>query len=87
MYTTVSSIITQMFKIAFIAAQQLGLWHFFDDDKQMMTLIHYFQVLDLGGNNLQILPREVFSRHGLLNLQKLKVGLFVLRFFRCEYEQ
>ena len=46
-----------------------------------MTLIHYFQVLDLGGNNLQILPREVFSRHGLLNLQKLKVGLYVLRFF------
>ena len=81
MYTTVSSIITQMFKIAFIAAQQLGLWHFFDDDMKMMTLIHYFQVLDLGGNNLQILPREVFSRHGLLNLQKLKVGLYVLRFF------
>ena len=33
-----------------------------------------FQVLDLGGNNLQILPREVFSRHGLLNLQKLKLS-------------
>ena len=32
------------------------------------------QVLDLGGNNLQILPREVFSRHGLLNLQKLKLS-------------
>ena len=29
------------------------------------------QVLDLSGNNLQILPREVFSRRGLLNLQKL----------------
>ena len=36
----------------------------------------HVQVLDLGGNNLQILPREVFSRHGLLNLQKLKVCAF-----------
>ena len=34
----------------------------------------FLQVLDLGGNNLQILPREVFSRHGLLNLQKLKLS-------------
>ena len=81
MYTDASSLITQMFKIVLIAAQHLGLWYFFDGDKKMMMLIHYFQVLDLGGNNLQILPREVFSRHGLLNLQKLKVGLFVLRFF------
>ena len=32
------------------------------------------QVLDFAGNNLQILPREVFSRHGLLNLQKLKLS-------------
>ncbi len=32
------------------------------------------QVLDFSGNNLQILPREVFSRHGLLNLQKLKLS-------------
>jgi hypothetical protein len=31
-------------------------------------------VLDFSGNNLQILPREVFSRHGLLNLQKLKLA-------------
>ena len=36
--------------------------------------LYLFQVLDLGGNNLQILPREVFSRHGLLNLQKLKLS-------------
>ena len=35
---------------------------------------NYIKVLDLGGNNLQILPREVFSRHGLLNLQKLKLS-------------
>ena len=35
---------------------------------------YFLQVLDLGGNNLQILPREVFSRHGLLNLQKLKLS-------------
>ena len=32
------------------------------------------QVLDLSGNNLQILPREVFARHGLLNLQKLHLS-------------
>ena len=32
------------------------------------------QVLDLSGNNLQILPREVFARHGLLNLQKLHLA-------------
>ena len=38
------------------------------------TFITFLQVLDLGGNNLQILPREVFSRHGLLNLQKLKLS-------------
>ena len=81
MSTDASSLITQMFKIVLIAAQHLGLWYFFDGDKKMMMLIHYFQVLDLGGNNLQILPREVFSRHGLLNLQKLKVGLFVFRLF------
>ena len=81
MYTDASSLITQMFKIVFIAAQHLGLWYFFDGDKKMMMFIDYYQVLDLGGNNLQILPREVFSRHGLLNLQKLKVGLFVLRYF------
>ncbi|XP_014259547.1 leucine-rich repeat-containing protein 4 [Cimex lectularius] len=29
------------------------------------------QVLDMSGNNLQILPREVFVRTGLLNLQRL----------------
>ena len=32
------------------------------------------QVLDLSGNNLQILPQEVFARHGLLNLQKLHLA-------------
>ena len=32
------------------------------------------QVLDLSGNNLQILPREVFARHGLLNLQRLHLA-------------
>jgi Leucine-rich repeat (LRR) protein len=31
-------------------------------------------VLDLSGNNLQILPREVFARHGLLNLQRLHLA-------------
>ena len=40
----------------------------------IILICFHCQVLDLGGNNLQILPREVFSRHGLLNLQKLKVG-------------
>ncbi|XP_044733328.1 leucine-rich repeat-containing protein 24 [Chrysoperla carnea] len=29
------------------------------------------QVLDMTGNNLQILPREIFNRAGLLNLQKV----------------
>ena len=29
------------------------------------------QVLDLTGNNLQILPSEVFQRSGLVNLQRL----------------
>lgn len=29
------------------------------------------QVLDLSGNNLQILPRETFARTGLLNLQRV----------------
>lgn len=29
------------------------------------------QVLDLSGNNLQILPKETFSRAGLLNLQRV----------------
>ena len=43
-------------------------WHL-----STIIIILFCQVLDLGGNNLQILPREVFSRHGLLNLQKLKV--------------
>lgn len=32
------------------------------------------QVLDLSGINLQILSREVFARHGLLNLQKLHLS-------------
>ena len=32
------------------------------------------QVLDLSGNNLQILPREVFSRHGMVNLQRLHLA-------------
>ena len=32
------------------------------------------QVLDLSGNNLQVLPREVFARHGLVNLQRLKLA-------------
>ena len=32
------------------------------------------QVLDLSGNNLQILPREVFARHGLTNLQRLHLA-------------
>jgi Leucine-rich repeat (LRR) protein len=32
------------------------------------------QVLDLSGNNLQILPREVFARHGLVNLQRLHLA-------------
>ena len=32
------------------------------------------QVLDLSGNNLQILPREVFARHGLTNLQRLHLS-------------
>jgi hypothetical protein len=40
------------------------------DDKISSSI----QVLDFSGNNLQILPREVFSRHGLLNLQKLKLS-------------
>ena len=40
------------------------------------------QVLDLGGSNLQIHPREVFSRHGLLYLQKLilaSLNIFLLQ--------
>jgi len=32
------------------------------------------QVLDMSGNSLNILPREVFARRGLLNLQKLKLS-------------
>lgn len=32
------------------------------------------QVLDLSGNNLQILPREVFARQGLVNLQRLHLA-------------
>ena len=32
------------------------------------------QVLDLTGNNLQILPKEIFTRHGLVNLQKLHLA-------------
>ena len=32
------------------------------------------QVLDLSGNNLQILPKEVFSRHGLINIQRLHLA-------------
>lgn len=32
------------------------------------------QVLDLSGNNLQILPREIFARHGLVNLQRLHLA-------------
>ena len=43
-------------------------------DTKYLIKSYLLQVLDLGGNNLQILPREVFSRHGLLNLQKLKLS-------------
>ncbi len=32
------------------------------------------QVLDLSGNNIQVLPREVFARDGLINLQKLRLS-------------
>ena len=39
-----------------------------------ISKMYNLQVLDLTGNNLQILPREVFSRHRLLNLQKLKLA-------------
>ncbi len=44
------------------------------NDCFLKILLALFQVLDFSGNNLQILPREVFSRHGLLNLQKLKLA-------------
>ena len=32
------------------------------------------QVLDFSGNNLQILPREVFARQGMVNLQRLHLA-------------
>ncbi|XP_055640922.1 amphoterin-induced protein 2-like [Toxorhynchites rutilus septentrionalis] len=44
-------------------------------DKQLIIIPehidHSTQVLDMSGNNLQILPKETFSRANLLNLQKL----------------
>ncbi|XP_055545827.1 uncharacterized protein LOC129730490 [Wyeomyia smithii] len=44
-------------------------------DKQMIIIPEHIdystQVLDMSGNNLQILPKETFSRANLLNLQKL----------------
>ncbi|XP_062547888.1 amphoterin-induced protein 2-like [Armigeres subalbatus] len=44
-------------------------------DKQLIFIPthidHTTQVLDMSGNNLQILPKEVFSKANLLNLQKL----------------
>ncbi|XP_055595362.1 uncharacterized protein LOC129745975 [Uranotaenia lowii] len=44
-------------------------------DKQLIIIPEHIdystQVLDMSGNNLQILPKETFSRANLLNLQKL----------------
>lgn len=44
-------------------------------DKQLIIIPEHIdystQVLDMSGNNLQILPRETFIRTNLLNLQKL----------------
>ncbi len=38
------------------------------------TQLFNHQVLDLSGNDLQTLPREIFAKRGLVNLQRLHLS-------------